>query len=108
VDGLDVIGGRPANFGLRGYVIDPWDSMIIDGYRRSHSEVAAFRFGSVRGSYAARSTGSDREVGVIGVALFQEMSAIPWPVERQWTDDEIERRRTALPFTEQRFARPPY
>ncbi|MEP6654017.1 MAG: hypothetical protein ABJA82_11710, partial [Myxococcales bacterium] len=49
-------------------------------WRLSHAEVAAFRFSSVADSYAAR-TGSAREVGVIGVAIFPERLA-PLPPPR--------------------------
>ncbi len=100
VDGLDVIDGRPAATTKRGYLIDPFGSLTIDGFRRNHEEVAAFRFGAVADSYAARTTG-DRNVGVIGVALFDEQGATPW------TDEEIDRRRTAQPFADTRFAQPP-
>ncbi len=100
VDGLDVIDGQAASVAKRGYVIDPWGSLTIDGFRKSQEEVAAFRFGSVAGSYAAR-TGSDRDVGVIGVALFAERGSSPW------SDDELDRRRGARPFSDARYARPP-
>jgi hypothetical protein len=63
-------------------------------------EVAAFRFGSVRGSYAARK-GNDRNVGVIGVAFFAERGA-----ETPWTRREMDRRNSADPFPG-RFASPP-
>jgi hypothetical protein len=100
VDGLDVIDGRPAATTKRGYLIDPYGSVTIDGFRRNHEEVAAFRFGAVADSYAARTSG-DRNVGVIGVALFDEQGATPW------SDEEIDRRRTAQPFADTRFAQPP-
>lgn len=48
VDGLDVIDGQPASFEKRGYLIGPWASLEIDGFRRSMDQVAAFRFGSSR------------------------------------------------------------
>ncbi len=101
VDGLDVIDGKPASFGKRGYILNPHASLEIDGFRQSESTVAAFRFGSVRGSYAARK-GDDRNVGVIGVALFHERGFPMWP----WDPQEIERRRNANPFPGQ-FATPP-
>jgi hypothetical protein len=64
------------------------------------SQVAAFRFGSVRDSYAARK-GDAQNVGVIGVAFFaEEGSGYPW-IER-----ESDRRRDADPFPG-RFASPP-
>jgi hypothetical protein len=78
VDGRDVIDGRPADFrGKRGYLVNAWGSIDIDGWRISHAEAAAFRFSSVPNSYAAR-TGSAREVGVVGVAIFPER-VIPPP-----------------------------
>ncbi|MBK9031880.1 MAG: hypothetical protein IPL61_11230 [Myxococcales bacterium] len=90
VDGLDVLDGRPAGFDRRGYVIEPHGELIIDGFRQSNDEVAAFRFGRVASSYAARTTG-DANVGVIGVALFAERGA-------RWTPAELERRDRAAPF----------
>jgi hypothetical protein len=100
VDGLDVIDGQPGSFEKRGYLVAPWATVEIDGFRRSDEEVAAFRFGRVRDSYAARK-GNDRNVGVIGVAVFEERGT-RWP----WTERELERRNSADPFPS-RFAQPP-
>jgi hypothetical protein len=72
VDGRDVIDGKPADFrDKRGYLVPAWGQAEIDGWRMSESEVAAFRFAAVGESYAAR-TGSARDVGVIGLAVFPE------------------------------------
>ncbi len=71
VDGLDVVDGKTASFGKRGYIVNPGGEVRIDGWRTSYSQVAAFRFGSVADSYAGRTT-SARNVGVIGVAIFAE------------------------------------
>ncbi|MEO7035078.1 MAG: hypothetical protein ABI548_14275 [Polyangiaceae bacterium] len=99
VDGLDVIDGKGGSFAKRGYLVDPWATLEIDGFRRSQAEVAAFRFGAVKDSYAARK-GNDRNVGVIGVAFFHERgSSLPW------TERELERRDSANPFPG--FAAPP-
>jgi hypothetical protein len=100
VDGLDVMDGRPGALSKRGYLLQPFATVDIDGFRQSMDQVAAFRFGSVRGSYAAQK-GNDRNVGVIGVALFAERGATP-----VWNQREIERRETADPFPG-RFASPP-
>ncbi len=100
VDGLDVIDGKGGDLRKRGYILDPYDTLVIDGFRRSSSTVAAFRFGAVEESYAARTSG-DRNVGVIGVAFFAERDS-------PWTTDEIRRRETADPFPGDRsYARPP-
>lgn len=72
VDGLDVIDGQKADFvRKRGYVLGPWQSYEIEGFRLNMSNVAAFRFSSVADSYAA-ARGDARNVGVIGVAIFPE------------------------------------
>jgi len=105
VDGLDVVDGKLASPGKRGYIVAPHGRLVIDGYRRSMSEVAAFRFGSVRDSYAAQSGAQgDRNVGVIGVALFAERgdNQIAGPE----LDEEAGRREAADPFPG-RFAPPP-
>jgi len=100
VDGLDVIDGKSGAVSKRGYLIQPFATVDIDGFRQSMDEVAAFRFGSVRGSYAA-SKGSDRNVGVIGVAFFAERGA-----SGPWSQRELNRRDSADPFPG-RFAAPP-
>jgi hypothetical protein len=99
VDGLDVIDGRPADPARRGYLVDPHGVLSIDGFRTSDDAVAAFRFGRVADSYAAQ-TGGDRNVGVIGLAIFAERGA-------RWTRGELRRRDTADPFPERGYAAPP-
>lgn len=101
VDGLDVLDGQSADFAKRGYLVPEWGNVEIDGFRQSSDNVAAFRFGSVRDSYAAR-TGTDRNVGIIGVAFFGPRGAPSWP----WTKNEIERRNNADPFPGH-YASPP-
>jgi len=111
VDGLDVVDGRPASFSKRGYLAAPYATLRIDGYRRSVTQIAAFRFGSVRDSYANQTAEfGDRHVGVIGVALFSERGAA-WPQypgdpSGPDLDEEARRREGADPFPG-RFATPP-
>lgn len=71
VDGLDVINGQPGTRDNRGYVLLPFATLEIEGFRRNASSVAAFRFGAVADAYAAQ-VGSGRNVGVIGAAFFDE------------------------------------
>ncbi|WP_437627062.1 hypothetical protein [Sorangium sp. So ce1151] len=78
VDGLDVQSGKDASFDLRGLVIRPHESFEFSGFRISHTEVATFRFGSIEQSYAAQ-IGKPRNVGVIGVAVFEELAPPPPP-----------------------------
>lgn len=74
VDGVNVISGQTAAVGQRGYVLAPWQSADIAGWRKSDSEIAAFVFAALDDSYAAR-TGRPDNVGVIGLAAFLEKPA---------------------------------
>jgi hypothetical protein len=80
VDGRDVVNGSTGSYSNRGYLIAPWDSVEIEGFRVSTSEVAAFRFTSVGDSYAGRVDGG-RNAGVVGVAFFPELER-PRPAPR--------------------------
>ena len=71
VDGRDVVNGQPGAYHHRGYVVDPYDQIEVEGFRRSSDEVATFRFTTSRDSYASR-MGSGQNIGVIGVAVFAE------------------------------------
>ncbi len=92
VDGLDALDGRTASVDKRGYVLPPYGAITIDGFRTSLDSVAAFRFSSVRDSYAGRK-GQDRNVGVIGVAFFRERApvAVARPAPRPWWGDRDRR-----------------
>lgn len=102
VDGLDVIDGRPASFAKRGYILHPNATLTIEGFRTSADTVAAFRFSSVRGSYASQSGKGDQNVGVIGAAFFNEQGVNP-----TWTPEETNRRKDANPFPGSNYAQPP-
>jgi hypothetical protein len=101
VDGLDVVNGKAGNFDNRGYVLLPFATLEIEGFRQSSAAVAAFRFAAVADSYAAQ-TGRARNVGVIGVALFSERGDAFIP------ESDTRLRDTASPFpSDPRFAQPP-
>ena len=72
VDGLDVLDGKPASVKRRGYVLAPFETVSIEGFRTSAATVAAFRFGSMTDSYGHRRHGSSTNAGVIGLAVFEE------------------------------------
>ncbi len=99
VDGLDVIDGSDASFSKRGYVVDPYTSFVIEGWRTGDETVAAFRFSALEQSYAAQ-TGRPRNVGVVGVAFFQE--------HRPLDTRELDRRDSADPFPNRYAPPPPY
>jgi hypothetical protein len=77
VDGVNAVSGETAATGQTGYVLAPHQSAEITGWRKSHTEAAAFYFTALPDSYAARTQRPDY-VGVIGAAVFRER--VPEPV----------------------------
>ena len=79
VDGRNVLSGQKGGFSDRGYILSPYESADIDGWRQTDEKVAAFVFGKKEGSYSAQK-GSPENVGVIGVAVFEEkeIQRHPW------------------------------
>ncbi|MEO6363693.1 MAG: hypothetical protein ABIO71_10725 [Caldimonas sp.] len=82
VDGVNAVSGETAATGQTGYVLAPWQSAEITGWRKSYSEAAAFYFTALTDSYAARTDRPDN-VGVIGAAVFRERVEEPL---RGWLD----------------------
>src|SRR6266536_4853579 len=70
VDGVNVITGDTASPQQSGYVLAPYESADIAGWRKSMARTAAFYFTALPDSYAAR-TGRPDNVGVVGVAVFR-------------------------------------
>jgi hypothetical protein len=79
VDGINAVSGETAGTGQTGYVLAPWQSADITGWRKSDAEAAAFYFTALPDSYAAR-TDRPHNVGVIGVAVFRERVLPPRPL----------------------------
>jgi hypothetical protein len=78
VDGVNVISGNTASYDDRGYILEAGQSADIKGWRKNQEELAVFRFAPLPQSYAAR-TGRPIDVGVIGMAVFQEAVRPPPP-----------------------------
>jgi hypothetical protein len=74
VDGVNILSGETAGYDQGGYIFGPHESYELDGWRKSLSEIADFTFTSLPRSYAAL-TGRPANVGVIGIAVFDEKVA---------------------------------
>jgi hypothetical protein len=77
VDGVNAVSGETADPSQAGYVLAPWQSTEINGWRKSLDDVAQFVFTDLPDSYAAR-TGRPDNVGVIGIAVFRESRPIAY------------------------------
>jgi hypothetical protein len=79
VDGLNAISGerdaaarpRPAPIG-RMYVLYPWESITVRGWRTSLEEVRRFTFVDEQRSYATRSGKANAKMGWIELAVYRE------------------------------------
>jgi hypothetical protein len=79
VDGRDAVSGGVGNYGRqRGYLVPAHGSVVVEGFRQSLSDVAAFRFTRPASSYSSR-MGTPENVGVVGVAIFPERRAVRRP-----------------------------
>ncbi|GHC10286.1 hypothetical protein [Thermomonas carbonis] len=76
VDGVNAVTGQTASPSQGGYVLEPWESAEIAGWRKSLDDIAQFVFTDLPDSYAAR-TGRPANVGVVGVAVFRERQVRP-------------------------------
>ncbi len=80
VDGRDVVSGRKADYRVdRGYVMEPREEICVEGFRESTQSVAAFTFTDAKDSYSAK-MGDGSNVGVIGIAVFDEVEGSKRPV----------------------------
>ncbi len=105
VDGVNAVSGQTANPSQAGYVLAPWQSTQINGWRKSLDDVAQFVFTDLPDSYAAR-TGRPDNVGVIGIAVFRERPVAyqppvydePGPVARgDMRDNGVDAAKAAAP-----------
>jgi hypothetical protein len=72
VDGVNVISGENGDFNGKGYVVGPKETIEIPGWRRDDGTVAAFLFRPEEKSYANQTGRGTSNVGVVGVAVFDE------------------------------------
>jgi hypothetical protein len=91
VDGVNAVSGETASAQQTGYVLGPWQTTEVAGWRKSLSDIAAFEFTALSNSYASR-TGRPDNVGVIGVAVFRERA----PRYRAY-EDAISRPKSSAP-----------
>lgn len=78
VDGLDVLNGQAGSYQNSGYLVRPGKQLEIEGFRKNNTQVAAFRFAAPEASYVNQNMqGEERNIGVIGVAIFEVREELP-------------------------------
>jgi len=100
VDGLSIMDGKKGSLDGNGYVVNPYQTLKIPGWRLDDDDVAKFVFQGKGKSYAAKK-GNTRNVGVIGCAIFQEdcPSYVSYPsttwTTLTYTDSNFDRERSS-------------
>ena len=105
VDGLNVVNGERSKLRRNEamYVLDPWETATIRGWRTSLEQVRQFVFVDEERSYAERTGQANGDMGWIRVLAFEERRAVAWfgqPEVRSllgdarggWADDGLRER----------------
>jgi hypothetical protein len=72
VDGLNVMSGDID--WQRGYVVEPYASLVVPGWRKDSGNVAKFEFSSIKQSYNQHNdSGQAQNIGVIGCRVYNEV-----------------------------------
>ena len=84
VDGLNAIDGTRSHLGADEpmYVLDPWQTTTVKGWRKDLGNVSRFVFVDEERSYAVRTDQANGDLGWIRVAAFNEYRPIVW--RNQW------------------------
>ncbi len=80
VDGLNVVNGERSNLRRNEsmYVLDPWETATICGWRTSLEQVRQFVFVDEERSYAERTGQANGDLGWIRVLAFEERRPVAW------------------------------
>jgi len=80
VDGLNVVNGERSSLSRNEsmYVLDPWESTVIRGWRTSLDDVRSFVFVDEERSYAERTGQANSDMGWIRVLAFRENEPFSW------------------------------
>jgi hypothetical protein len=90
VDGLNVVNGERSQLSGREpmYVLGPYESTTIQGWRTSLAEVRRFLFVDENRSYAERTGQANGDMGWIRVLAFREQRVAWEAPPRRWLNDQ--------------------
>ncbi len=99
VDGLNVISGQRSALasGETMYVLDPWGTATIRGWRTSLDDIRRFVFVDEERSYASRTGQANGDLGWVRVLAFREDRPMAWHDERYRIDGNAPAPEAAVP-----------
>ncbi len=92
VDGLNSIDARTTSpQGARKWILEPWQSITLDGWQTSDSTARRFVFTTEARSYGAW-LGKTKNLGIISAAFFRERRHVyvPEPAPQPWLRDDCD------------------
>lgn len=72
VDGLSITDGKVASDSSGGYVLRPYQTVIVPGWTLNNNAVAKFKFNDVKSSYTVQAGNGPSNVGVIGCLVYKQ------------------------------------
>ena len=79
IDGLNVISGKRKDpVKSTGYVISPFNNVIVKGWRINSDQIKEFYFTSPEDSYSNKLGADKQNIGVIGCIVYEEVPKIPY------------------------------
>jgi len=88
VDGLNSIDAKTTTAAeARKWILDPWQTVTIDGWQTSGSTARRFYFTTEADSYGTW-LGKTRNLGLVSAAFFREKLPRPVPIDRSWSEDD--------------------
>lgn len=93
IDGINILSGEEASLEPdNGYVINPFSSLKVDGWRISDDKVKEFLFTFDKSkSYSVKLGAGAKNLGVIGIAIFEEKKyEVPWTYDSTGTTKKWE------------------
>lgn len=93
IDGLSCMTGKEGdrNDSSNGYVLGPWGSICVPGWRLNDSEVAKFLFSGAGKSYAEK-IGKGKNKGVIACVVWEEHPTFTYTInypETKWSSQDV-------------------
>ncbi len=76
VDGLSVLDGQTAGLESPGYIVEPWGSLKVPGWKLDSESVAQFVFETAGQSYSSQMGYGQKNTGVIGAMVFEEKNTL--------------------------------
>ena len=79
VDGLNVVNGKRKEPSIStGYVISPYNNVIVKGWRIGSDQVKEFYFTTPQDSYSNKLGADKKNIGVIGCFIYEEVPKISY------------------------------